>query len=248
MLCCAGAHPARRGQGGSRRRAPGRGPRARPPGRRSRRRRSQMKRPTVLKYGRPEVVLPDGGFRGVDPLAARPPLAPSLPDTLIAQCLSRPIGSLPLSRIARSSDSVAIAISDVTRYSATELFLTPLLRETDAAGIPRTRVTLFVARGTHRALTGEELRAVVGPELSSGIRVEQSDPDGEMVNLGTTSRGTPVQVYRPLTEHDRIVLTGTISFHYFAGLGGGRKALVPGCTSRETAAATHFRIFRTDGP
>ena len=207
-----------------------------------------MKRPTVLKYGRTEVVLPDGGFRGVDILAARPPLAPSLPDTLIAQCLARPIGSLPLSRIARSSDSVAIAISDVTRYSATELFLTPLLRETDAAGIPRTRVTLFVARGTHRALTGEELRAVVGPELSSGIRVEQSDPDGEMVNLGTTSRGTPVQVYRPLTEHDRIVLTGTISFHYFAGFGGGRKALVPGCTSRETAAATHFRIFRTNGP
>jgi nickel-dependent lactate racemase len=49
-------------------------------------------------------------------------------------------------------------------------------------------------------------------------------------------------------EHDRIVLTGTISFHYFAGFGGGRKALVPGCAGRETALQTHFRIFRTDGP
>jgi nickel-dependent lactate racemase len=49
-------------------------------------------------------------------------------------------------------------------------------------------------------------------------------------------------------EHDRIVLTGTISFHYFAGFGGGRKALVPGCAGRETARQTHFRIFRTDGP
>jgi len=45
-------------------------------------------------------------------------------------------------------------------------------------------------------------------------------------------------------EHDRIVLTGTISFHYFAGFGGGRKALVPGCREGD-GHQTHFRIFRT---
>lgn len=207
-----------------------------------------MKNPIRLKYGRGEVAFPTAEFRGLDTLEARPPLLPASPDTLIGQSLARPIGSLPLSRILHPADSVAIAISDVTRYSATEIFLPHLLREIDAAGVPRNRVTLFVARGTHRALTDEELREAVGQELSSGIRVEQSDPDGEMTNLGTTSRGTPVLVYRPVLEHDRIVLTGTISFHYFAGFGGGRKALVPGCSARETAAKTHFRIFRTDGP
>jgi len=109
-------------------------------------------------------------------------------------------------------------------------------------------VTLFVARGTHRAMTDAEVREAVGPEIDSGIRVEQPDPDGDLATLGTTSRGTEVLVSRPLMEHDRIVLTGTISFHYFAGFGGGRKALVPGCAGRETALQTHFRIFRTDGP
>ncbi len=150
--------------------------------------------------------------------------------------------------LLRPSDSVAVPVSDVTRYSATEKFLTPLLEETDAVGIPRERVTVFVARGTHRALAEEELPEIVGPEILSGIRVEQSDPDGETVLLGVTSRGTPVRISRPLMEHDRIVLTGTITFHYFAGFGGGRKALVPGCAARETASSTHFRIFRTDGP
>jgi nickel-dependent lactate racemase len=153
-----------------------------------------------------------------------------------------------LRQILKPGESVAVAISDVTRYSATEKLLAPLLRETDAAGIPRKRVTLFVARGTHRALSVEELRAVVGPEISSGVHVEQSDPDGETVPVGTTSGGTPVLLCRSLMERDRIVLTGTISFHYFAGFGGGRKALVPGCSGRKTAEATHFRIFRTDGP
>ncbi len=207
-----------------------------------------MERQIVLKYGRDEVALPENTFRGVERLTAKiPPLPPS-PEQLVRQRLTRPVGSLPLRQLVRAGESVAIAISDITRYSATEIFLGPLLEELDAAGIARDRVTLYVARGTHRALSVEEIRAVAGPELSSGVRIEQSDPDGEMADLGTTSRGTPVFVCRSLTEHDRIVLTGTISFHYFAGFGGGRKALVPGCAGRKTAEATHFRIFRTDGP
>jgi nickel-dependent lactate racemase len=200
-----------------------------------------MRQPNVaLHYGRGALPLPAGLFPRVSLLAAKVPLLPPSEDGHIARRLSRPAGAVPLSRLARGGDRVAIAISDVTRYSATEAILPYLLRETDAAGIPRDRVTLFVARGTHRAMTEAEVRDAVGPEIDSGIRVEQSDPDGDHVSLGTTSRGTNVLVSRRLMEHDRIVLTGTISFHYFAGFGGGRKALVPGCAGRETARQTHF--------
>ena len=207
-----------------------------------------MSRSIALKYGHTEAILPEETFRSVYRLAARPPLLPPSEEALIRQRMARPVGSLPLRMLVRSQDSIAVPVSDITRYSATEKFLTPILEETDAAGIPRSRVTVFIARGTHRSLTDEELQAVVGPEISSGIRVEQSDPDGETVEVGVTSRGTHVRISKPLMEHDRIVLTGTITFHYFAGFGGGRKALVPGCAARETASATHFRIFRTDGP
>lgn len=202
----------------------------------------------VLKYGQSGEVLPHTLFRGVSQLAARPPLLPPSEDDLLRKRMARPIGSLPLRELVRPTDSVAIPISDITRYSATEKFLTPLLEETDSAGIARSKVTVFVARGTHRALSDGEVREVVGPEIASGIRVEQSDPDGDVVDLGVTARGTPVRISRSLMGHDRIVLTGTITFHYFAGFGGGRKALVPGCAARETASATHFRIFRTEGP
>jgi len=205
-------------------------------------------RAIVLKYGETQVSLPGRIFQSVYLLAARPPVLPPSGDDLIRQRIARPVGSLPLRMLVRAADSVAIPVSDITRYSATERFLTPLLGETDAAGIPRKRVSVFIARGTHRALSDAELNAVVGPEISSGIRLVQSDPDGETTRLGVTSRGTPVRISRALMEHDRIVLTGTITFHYFAGFGGGRKALVPGCAARETASATHFRIFRTDGP
>ncbi len=47
-----------------------------------------------------------------------------------------------------------------------------------------------------------------------------------------------------LLSHDRIIATGTASFHYFAGYGGGRKVIVPGLAGRDTCYATHFRVFR----
>jgi nickel-dependent lactate racemase len=202
----------------------------------------------LLRYGRTSMAIPGGLFPRTELLAARLPGLPRAEPEVVAQRLARPVGSLPLSRIARRGDRIAIAISDVTRYSATDRILPHLLRETDEVGIPRDRVTLFVARGTHRAMTDAELREAIGPEIGSGVRVEQSHPEEDLVTLGTTPRGTKVDVFRPVMEHDRIVLTGTISFHYFAGFGGGRKALVPGCGGKETAHQTHFRVFRTDAP
>jgi nickel-dependent lactate racemase len=194
------------------------------------------------------VPIPDGTFPRTDILTPRLPGLPPSNEEIIAQGLARPVGALPLSRLVSRGDRVAVLVSDVTRYSATETFLPFLLRETDEAGVPRNRVTLFVARGTHRAMTDGELRGAIGPEIDSGVRVEQSDPEGDLADLGTTPRGTRVRIFRPVTEHDRIVLTGTISFHYFAGFGGGRKALVPGCAGKETAHQTHFRVFRDEGP
>jgi nickel-dependent lactate racemase len=205
-------------------------------------------RPTTLRYGKGEATLPDRILKNATFIGPKPAPPAADADRLLRGRLAEPVGAPPLRSLLKAADSVAVPISDITRYSATELFLSPLLAETDAAGVPRSRVTLFVARGTHRAQTEDEIAAIVGPELSSGIRVVQSDPDGDMATLGVTSRGTKVQVFKPVMEHDRIVLTGTISFHYFAGFGGGRKALVPGCAHRDTAAATHFRVFPPDGP
>ena len=202
----------------------------------------------VLRYGRSAVPVPEDAFPRPDVLEPKLPELPPSEEKLIAERLARPVGSPPLSRLLGRSDRVAILLSDVTRYSATDRFLPLLLRETDEAGVPRSRVTLFIARGTHRAMTGGELRDAIGGEIDSGVRVEQSDPEGELVDLGTTQRGTRVRVFRPVMEHDRIVLTGTISFHYFAGFGGGRKVLVPGCAGKETAHHTHFRIFREGAP
>ncbi|HSE14888.1 MAG TPA: lactate racemase domain-containing protein, partial [Candidatus Deferrimicrobium sp.] len=80
-----------------------------------------MKKPDiVLHYGRGSVPIPAGFFPRTDLLAAKAQPLPPSEDGHIERRLARPAGALPLSRLARRGDKVAIAISDVTRYSATE--------------------------------------------------------------------------------------------------------------------------------
>jgi nickel-dependent lactate racemase len=65
------------------------------------------------------------------------------------------------------------------------------------------------------------------------------DDADELVFVGNTSRGTPVWLNRRLLEADRVILTGTVVMHYFAGFGGGRKSVVPGLAGERTIAANH---------
>ncbi|HEY5191993.1 MAG TPA: lactate racemase domain-containing protein, partial [Candidatus Deferrimicrobium sp.] len=71
----------------------------------------------VLHYGRETLPLPVGFFPRADLLIAKPQPLPPSEDGLIGRRFARPAGALPLSRLARRGERIAIAISDVTRYS-----------------------------------------------------------------------------------------------------------------------------------
>ena len=52
--------------------------------------------------------------------------------------------------------------------------------------------------------------------------------------------GTPIEVNRALKEFSKVILTGAVGFHYFAGFTGGRKSICPGLASARTIEATHM--------
>jgi len=162
----------------------------------------------------------------------------------IRDSLANPIGSLPLDRILKSGEKVAIVTSDITRYSGSEIYLPILIAELNAIGIPDRDIEIIIALGIHRKQTEEEHRKILG-SLYGRIAVYDHECDdlAELVNLGMTDSGISVQVNRRVVEAGRVIVTGTIGFHYFAGFGGGRKGLVPGVASRETCMASHFAVF-----
>jgi nickel-dependent lactate racemase len=194
-----------------------------------------------LKYGQSsfECSLSGGKLLQAESL-------PVLPDvnSEILQALAHPIGTAPLREIVKAGEKVVIVTSDITRYSGSELYLPIVVEELNRCGIPDNDIEIVIALGIHRKQTESEHRKILGP-LFGRIAVfdHECDDPAEFVDLGVTDSGIPVQINRRVVEADRVIVTGTIGFHYFAGFGGGRKGLVPGVASRETCMASHFAVF-----
>jgi len=195
----------------------------------------------LLKYGRQslQAEIADGQLLTVADHGAT-----AAPEAMIRAALAAPRGTLPLSAIVRPGESVAIVTSDITRYSGSELYLPLLVAELEGAGVRRADIVVVIALGIHRRQTAAEHARILGP-LFGQVRVIDHDCDdpAQLVDLGHTADGLPVQLNRTVMTADRVIVTGTIGVHYFAGFGGGRKGLVPGVASRATCMATHFRVF-----
>ncbi len=175
----------------------------------------------------------------------QPKLQPAAaPEGLIRNALRQPLGSPPLERIVQPQDSVLIVTSDITRYTGSELYLPILVEELNRIGVPDEQISILIALGIHRQQTAAEHRKILG-SLYGRIKVHDHDCDDaeQLVALGQTEIGFPVLLNRRAVEADRLIVTGTIGFHYFAGFGGGRKGLVPGVAGRETCMQSHFAVF-----
>jgi nickel-dependent lactate racemase len=156
----------------------------------------------------------------------------------IRLALAAPIGSPPLHSLLRQGQSVAVVTSDITRPCPTHLMLPPIMDELARAGIPDEDVIVVFGLGTHRPHTAEERARLVGPAMAARLRCVDTDP-AQMVHVGTTSRGTPIEVFGPVVEADVRIALGNVEPHYFAGYSGGRKAIMPGVCSTNTIRHNH---------
>ena len=157
------------------------------------------------------------------------------------RALAEPIGAPPLRELAAKASSAVIVVSDLTRPCPSYKFLPALL---DAlAPLPPQNVAILFALGGHRRHTREEQARLVGPEvLASGVRLLDLEA-AECVPVGTTSRGTRLEVFRPYLEAELRICTGNIEYHYFAGFSGGAKALVPGLCSQAAIRDNHAMML-----
>ncbi len=165
-----------------------------------------------------------------------------LSDADIGSALDAPIGSPPLEEIVQPGESVLIVVSDATRATASAQVVNLLVRRVIQSGISASDVAIIFATGIHRAPTDDEKRALLTPFIAQRIRTIDHDAydSSTVVQLGTTEGGTPIEVSRALKDHSRVILTGAVGFHYFAGFTGGRKSICPGLASAQTIEATHL--------
>ncbi|MBP3391279.1 MAG: nickel-dependent lactate racemase [Clostridia bacterium] len=156
----------------------------------------------------------------------------------VERALREPIGAPRLREIVKSGEKVAIVTSDITRPMPTAKVIPSLIAELEAGGVRKEDMTLVFALGSHRKQTPEEQRKLAGDYAFENIKVIDSDPS-DCVHLGTTSRGTPVDITRVVANADRVICLGNIEYHYFAGYSGGAKAIMPGCSTHDAIQTNH---------
>ncbi len=157
---------------------------------------------------------------------------------IIKKALYDPIGSPPVDDFL--DDRTLFIVNDATRPTPTAQVLELLEEE-----IEDRDVRFIVAKGSHREPTAEEYREIFGPFYSK-YRDEIYSHDAEndeMVDYGTTDRGTLVKFNRILDWARKIININSVEPHYFAGFTGGRKSLLPGIASYETIEGNHYNAL-----
>ena len=164
----------------------------------------------------------------------------------IQRAIEAPIGAARLSEAARGSKRVVIAADDMTRQTPVRVIIPRLLDELNRAGVRDEQVTVLIALGTHRYMTAAEIEAHFGAQVTSRVRVLNNpwqDP-AQLVDLGSTPNGTPVQVSRIALESDFLIGLGSIVPHHIPGYSAGAKIIQPGVCGAVTTGATHYLSTR----
>ena len=130
------------------------------------------------------------------------PLPEESEEALVREALAHPIGAPALRSIVKAGEKIVIVSSDISRPMPTWKVMPALLDELYAAGVRKENITLIFARGVHRAHTDEERRHLAGDRAYEEIACVDSDRD-DFVTVGTTKRGTPVEIMRAVVEADR---------------------------------------------
>ena len=172
------------------------------------------------------------------------PSAP-LSDAEIGARFDHPIGSKTTEEIVQPNETVLIVVPDATRQTACGQIVNLLIRRLIANGTMPFEISIIFATGIHRRVTDAEKSEILSPFIVQRVKIlDHSARDlAQIVNLGETSGGIPVELNRALTEFDHTIIVGGVSFHYFAGFTGGRKLICPGLAGSRTISATHKLAF-----
>jgi len=164
----------------------------------------------------------------------------------IRKAFANPIGQEPIRKLAEGKKTAAIAVDDLTRPTQAYRFLPFIVDELHQGGIQDENIKIIMAIGCHRPMLKLDQEKKLGKSMANRYPVYNHHPYENCVDLGPTSRGTPVQINRFFVESDVKIGVGFITPHPAAGFGGGGKIVIPGLGSMETIEKNHTPAFLGD--
>ena len=185
-----------------------------------------------------ELSLPDCAVTVAEP----PGGEPVDPAVAAREAMGDPHGQ-PLAARVDPDDTVAIVVTDVTRATPDDLLLGAMASELERAGVGREQITVIVGLGLHRPMTDEEIAAGLG-EFAPLAR--NHDPEAT-VTVGEVD-GVDIEIHETVDAADRVLSTGMVEPHQYAGFSGGAKTVVVGAGGESQIGYTHGpELLKRDG-
>lgn len=165
-----------------------------------------------------------------------------LSDAEVSAALDSPIESPLLEELITPDDTVLIVVSDATRATGSAQIINLLVRRLIETGVQPGGTAIIFATGIHRAVRPQEKTELLTSFIAQRLRTINHDANdsAQLIQIGTMASGEPIEVNRALKEFSKVIITGAVGFHYFAGFTGGRKSICPGLASARTIEATHM--------
>ncbi len=133
-----------------------------------------------------------------------------------------------------------LVVTDKTRLCGYPIYLPLLVSRLEKHGMQPESLRIIIAYGTHPRQSDEECLDTYGEIYSRLPFIHHDCQDDDIFeDLGRTKRGTPIRHRRDLLEASAVITMGPICHHYFAGYGGGRKLIFPGCGERKAIYQNH---------
>ncbi|MCX8084746.1 MAG: nickel-dependent lactate racemase [Calditerrivibrio sp.] len=149
-----------------------------------------------------------------------------------------------IEEVIAHSNHTLIILPDITRKSGAEIFIPYLFNIFEQYN---KSFNIIFAIGTHRSLTEDEKKLILTEQIYEKYSHKIIDHNPDDVDshfyFGKTRNNTPILINNAYLKADTIIPIGSVSYHYFAGFGGGRKLIIPGIAARKTALHNHKLVL-----
>ncbi len=172
--------------------------------------------------------------------------APALKLKEIAEKVQSPIGTKRLGELAKGKRKCVVIFDDMTRPTKTTQMLPAVLAELHLGGFTDDRIIFMMASGAHTGRMLFDFQKKLGEEICEKYLIFNHNPYESFVDLGKTSRGTPILINREVMSCDLKVVISSIMPHFGYGFGGGSKMILPGVAAVDSISPNHAIKKGTD--
>ena len=195
----------------------------------------------AVPYGKNQVSFTIDDHQVLDILEPSEATPSTDPEAEVERALNAPIQGPTIEALHPRGKRIGVVVDDVTRATPTKSLLSVILRRLERAGAAPNMIKVFIALGTHRKMTDDEMNEKYGEGLAERYEIVNHD-SGDKSRLkyfGTIADDLPVWINKEFSECDVRIATGNVIPHFNAGWAAGAKILLPGLAGDETVGRMH---------